>query len=445
MRNKSLGLVGVCAAWLCAPTVLAAGESSLARLRFLQSLQAGVHDTNGALVAGTEVMSLVPHQGRLYAGTSLWKESDPAVPKACQVLALDSPKGPWRVDHTFTRNNLRLSSLKSVTFLADAQGRACAPVSVLLAAPDVMRGSVSVYSRNDATGEWVASALGTVTNYTTVRALGFFRNRVFAGTDTLGVIGGLYDPDAPGHIRWDTAPEFQTPAGERVMGFCVCDGVFYCATSRHIFRRADKGSPLWAEVYACLQEKSPCGIRGLSAVPKPGGEGSVLLFAALSKVRRLDPACGYKETVELDLPEFLTRQLGAKVTFALSAYNDFVPCAESETGETVWLFGFESAYAARAANALKAQKARLFFGKNARLAFAAEGRYCVRRVKGAEVRYEMGMVSHPDQPALVAVRAIAVSPFPEDRARAFYFGGFDCNDVPSHDTAWIYRGERCLP
>jgi hypothetical protein len=42
---------------------------------------------------------------------------------------------------------------------------------------------------------------------------------------------------------------------------------------------------------------------------------------------------------------------------------------------------------------------------------------------------------------LVSVRAIAASPFAEDRGRAFYFAGFDCNSIPSHNTAWIYRGE----
>ena len=52
---------------------------------------AGFRDANGKFVAGTEVMHLLPHKGRLHAGTSLWMESDPSVPKACQVLVLDSP------------------------------------------------------------------------------------------------------------------------------------------------------------------------------------------------------------------------------------------------------------------------------------------------------------------------------------------------------------------
>jgi hypothetical protein len=36
------------------------------------------------------------------------------------------------------------------------------------------------------------------------------------------------------------------------------------------------------------------------------------------------------------------------------------------------------------------------------------------------------------------VRAIAASPFPEEKG-VYYAGGYDCNEVPAHDTAWIAR------
>ena len=54
----------------------------------------------------------------------------------------------------------------------------------------------------------------------------------------------------------------------------------------------------------------------------------------------------------------------------------------------------------------------------------------IMRILGAE----------PREPQLVATRTIAVSPFPEDQGKALYFGGYDCNGVPSHNTAWIYKG-----
>ena len=445
---KSNVLPVCAAAFLTAAGAHGADESPLAHLGFQPSMQAGFRDAKGKLVTGTEVMHLLPHKERLYAGTSLWMEKDPSVPKACQVLVLDSPKGQWRVDRQFTSNNVRLGSLKAVTFSTDAKGKPIRAVSMLLAAPDVVRGQVKVFSRDDETGDWAPSVLGAVTRYTSTRSLGLHRDRatgtdrVFAGTDQLGVIGGVYDPACPGRIRWEDAPEFQTPSGERVMGFCDCNGTFYCATSRHIFQRTDGSKPSWKDIYYCPKETSPCGIRGLSAVPNPSGAGQALLFAALSKVRRLDPSDGFKETIELDMPVFLTRELGVKVGFALAAYNEFMPYTMPGTGEAVWLFGFESSYPPPVVEAKPPPKLRLFVREGYRWYFAAQARYCIRHAKGLSIRYELAEVTDPRQPTLVSVRAIAVSPFLEDQGQAFYFGGFDCNSVASHNTAWIYRAER---
>jgi len=422
-----------------APGANPAEDSPLIRLSFQPSMQAGSRDPNGQLICGTEVMHLVPHLGLLYAGTALWMEKDPATPKACQILVLDSAQGQWRVEHQFSTNNLRWGCLKEITFPA-------AQVTLLLAAPDVRRGPVEVYCRNDDTGEWTASIVGTVTGYTQTRSLGLHRDsvtgaeRLFAGVDKLGVRSGVYEAAAPGRIRWENAPEFQTPAGERVMAFCTCNGKFYCASSRHIYERTDGTAPVWKEIYFCPEETSPSGIRGLSAVPNPAGAGEVLLFAALSKVRRLDPTDDFKETIELDLPDFLTRQLGVKVTYALAAYNEFLPYT-LPTGETVWLFGFECCYPAAVVNAHPRLQTRVQIKEQPRrIYFAGEARYGVRHARGAEVRYEVAEVIDPRQPTLVSVRAIAVSPFAENRGQAFYFGGYDCNAVPSHNTAWIYRG-----
>ncbi|MCX7886924.1 MAG: hypothetical protein N3B01_06690, partial [Verrucomicrobiae bacterium] len=320
--------------------------SPLARLVFQPSLQAGVRDPSGKLIAGTEIMHLVPHKGRLYASTSLWMEKDTSIPKACQVLVLDSPQGQWRVELQFTTNNLRFGSLRQVTFTTDDRGRTLGPVSLLLAAPDVRSGPVEIFCRDDTTGEWSASVLGTVGSAATTRSIGQHRDRVtgidrvFAGNRPLGVISGVYDAAAPGRIRWDKSAELQVPAGERVMGFCVCNGILYCATTRHIYQRTDGPAPKWKEVYFCKEEIPAVGIRGLTAVPNPAGKGEVLWFVALRKVRRLDPASGFRETVEQDMPAFLTEKLGVKVSGALCAYNELMPYVMPGTGETVWLFGF---------------------------------------------------------------------------------------------------------
>ncbi|MCX6898273.1 MAG: hypothetical protein NT105_06190 [Verrucomicrobia bacterium] len=444
--SQLLSLV-LLAALMVAAVSFAADVSPLAQLSFQPSMQAGFRDTNGNYVAGTEIMHLVPYKGRLYAGNSLWMEKEPAISKACQVLVLDSPKGQWRVERQFTRNSTRLATLKTITVSTDGKGNRISPVTMLLAAPDFARGLVKIFRRDDGSGQWIPSVLGSVTNHTSTRSIGVHRDkvtgvdRILAGTDTLGVVGGVYDASAAGGIRWETSPEFRTPPGERVMGFCDCNRKAYCATSRHIFERSDGTAVSWREVYFCPKETSPVGIRGLTAVPNPTGNGEVLLFAARSKVRRLDPTAEFKETVELDMPAFLTQKWGIKVGFALAAYNEFMPYTAPETGETVWLFGFESSYPPSVVETKPPPKLRLLVREGYRWYFAAEARYFIRRANKGSIRYELAEVTDVRQPTLVAVRAIAVSPFAGDQGRAFYFGGFDCNSIASHNTAWIYRAE----
>ena len=62
--------------------------SSSAQLSYQPSLHAGTSDADGKPVLGTEIMHLVPHQGRLYAGNSLWMENDPQVRWAAVALRI---------------------------------------------------------------------------------------------------------------------------------------------------------------------------------------------------------------------------------------------------------------------------------------------------------------------------------------------------------------------
>ncbi len=47
--------------------------------------------------------------------------------------------------------------------------------------------------------------------------------------------------------------------------------------------------------------------------------------------------------------------------------------------------------------------------------FAGNARCCVRQAHGAEIHYELVEINDLRQPLLVSTRAIAVSPFPEDK------------------------------
>jgi len=414
------------------------------RLSYRADWQAGQLDINQQLMSGTEIMQIIPYKGRLYASTSLWMENGAAVSRNCQVLVLDAPDGQWRLHHQFA-SNLRLAAMAAVTFTTDGQGNKITPVTMLLAAPDAYAGDLQIFSLDDATDKWVPMSLGRVFTYSSTRAIGFYHDpvagvdMVFAGTSTLGVISGVYDAAAPGRIAWQKTAEMYAPTGERVMSFASCDGVFYCATSRGIFKRINKAYPQWQQVYSCPNETSASGIRGLTAVPNPAGQGEVLLFSALSIIRRLDPADNYRETIELDMKSYLSKKLGVGVSYVLAAYNEFLPYELPGTGEKVWLFGFENGYPASTVQ--QNPHLRLFTREETKWYFAAEGRYFVRRATPDGVVYDLHEIVDTSLPTLVGVRAIAVSPFPADKGQALYFGGFDCNSQPSHNTGWIYRAE----
>ena len=466
-------LIGpVSLAWLFVACILLAGSSSAATeadipapISYQLSWHAGEKDINGKVMCGIELMRILPFKGKLYAANSLWTESDPSIPKACQLLVLDSPDAKWKLFHQFTARNLRLTCLQDVTFMTDGAGNKIKPVEMLLAAPDqIVAGAIQVYSLDDNTDTLAPMTVGTTNDkYADTRAIGWHHDsvtgidHVFAGNTALGIYRGVYDPKATGRILWQ-ASEYTvnagaySPDGERVMGFANCNGILYAATSKHILKRTDGASPTWASVKEYPNEISASGIRGLAAVPNPTGRGQVLLYNCRGNdkqtcVRRLDPANGYAETVELNINADMGKRLGARIPYVLSAYNDFLNCTLPGTRENVWMFGLEMSFTPSAVQqhpewrVFKAE-GKYRPGMSSRdMYYAAEGRYYVRHTSASgEIRYEQKEISDPALPTLVSVRTIAVSPFPADQGKVLYFGGYDANYQPSHNTAWIYRG-----
>ena len=417
---------------------------SLTQLSFRPSWHAGETDINGKPTYATEIMRVLPHNGKLFASTSMWMENDSSIAKACQLLVLDGANEKWKVFHQFTTRNLRLVSLQTVPFTTDAQGRKIVPVEMLLTAPDTVGvGGVQVFSLNDKTNELEPMSLGlSASSYASTRAIGWHHDSktgvdlVFAGNDVLGLFSGGYDPSIPGRIKWQSSPELVIPAGERAMGFAVCNNDLYCATSNHIYKRSDGASPSWLQVYYDSKETNAVGIRGLTAVQNPSGKGEVLLFRSSNIIRHIDPANNNRETVELDVDHYLSNLWNTTITFNICAYNDFLPYTIPGTGEMVHLFGFEAEYSASAV--VNNPQLRVF--KTPGGNFVAEGRYLIRHVTDQGLSFEVGEVKDGSLPTLESVRTIAVSPFPGDNGQVFYFGGFDCNSQPSHNTGWIYRG-----
>jgi hypothetical protein len=407
------------------------------------SWHSGTYDTSGNFMGATEVMQLVPYKGMLFAGTSCWDDvpgKDPVV--GAQVLRLDGPHDSWQVDADFTEllpdgkpRYIRVGAMSAVTFTHDGDGNPLPePVSMLLAAPSDQLGVDVVYSRNDDTGTWTPMVLAKNPIPGGIRAIGFYQDsvtgvdRVFAGSAAAGLFTGVYDPKAPGRIRWEADPEVDPR--NRFMAFTVADGAFYTVVQPAMYRRTDGPKPSWDAVYTYPPPPLwASGLRGLTTIANPTGDNEALLAGKeglVSVMDRFDPDTGYQPVVELYVQSFLRQQWGSGFgllnNYLVVGYNDIPQYTDPRTGENVNLVTM----LAQSPNPDQANSAWFL-------------------VRHANAQYDLHEVpplptpNNPD-PSLRATRSIVVSPFPEDRGKVFYLSGYDVSEMPSHNTGWIYRG-----
>lgn len=281
-----------------------------------------------------------------------------------------------------------------------------------------------------------------------VRAFGTHRDRgtgtdtVFAG-DTRGIFAGVYDPAVTGGVRWGASPELPLTsdmasgpglAGRlRISSFAEAGGRLFVAIGQQVWVRQDGASPQWRLHYTNpMSFYSQTGLRGLTAVTEPGGH-QVLLAAVegrRSRIVRIDPDTGADAT-DLDVAGLLDRAWSTKVSYVIGAYND-MPRLPGPGGEAL-LIGLEAFIPPPAPRPPGHTVLDVNHGLEG-------GAWFLLRQPGG--RYELHEV-RPDgalaNKTLVAVRVAWASPFPNE-AGVVYLGGYDANDVPAHDTAWIARG-----
>ena len=344
--------------------------------QFEASFTPGSRDAAGRFMGGTEMRVLAAHAGTLYAGNGYWEDRPgPEGSQGAQILALDRAGGRWRIDHAFDERlpdgrarNLAVSVLGEVAFTTDGAGEPLAePVSLLIAATWDLTGQARVFTRDDAAGAWTAATLIDENwvrgdgGLPQVRSFGSHRDRVtgvdyvFVGQDPHGVFRGAYDPGVPGRIRWAHTPEldisnistaaFPGLAGRlRITSFAECNGRLYAAVGQQIYERVDGAQPHWRLIYSNPRPgRSETGLRGLRAVPDPGGEGQDLIAAvegSASRIVRVDPRDG-AEVTELDLQDFLGRAWGMRVGYVIAAYNDMATLRDSTRGDAL-LIGLEA-------------------------------------------------------------------------------------------------------
>ena len=201
-----------------------------------QSYNAGYKDTNSAYAGGSEIMHIVSHKGKLYASNGFWVDAHWVIPpdgqkQSAQVLRLDSLEGKWQVDLDMGQSNnrglayMKGNILKSVTFTRDASGNPLPnPENLLVMAAGAnfeRGGAVSTWTRDDKKNAWVhtlvrhGSSVGGIR--WVPRDMEVYQDkktgieRIFLSLGNPGIVSGVYDPTAPGKIRWSQHMEFPFP------------------------------------------------------------------------------------------------------------------------------------------------------------------------------------------------------------------------------------------
>jgi arylsulfatase A-like enzyme len=431
-------------------------------LAFQSSWTPGTRDTNGVLMGGTETLSLVAHQGRLFAGVGA-RQDEPYPPidalpplwTGAQILVKESAEGLWKVDASFA-DHLQVEVLKEIEVTTLGNGSPLkTPAKLLLAGlrdlGDTGSRLASARTRDDSTGKWIHSQVTRAATPAATMSFGSHVDRVsgvhyiFAGLSNGEIFRGTLDPQADGGIQWAAVPELSGVGA--ITEFAEANGFLYAACGLRqaspngsvtggLYVRRDNSSS-WQVVYrwpgptalpsAAEEDRL---VRGLTTVRDPhGAEYQSLLFARSwsGLIERVDPTNQHAATVELDVRDFFARRWGSEAIRQARVqvgYNSFTLTTNPVTAEPIHLIGvwIEDP-------SLQAGHRGSHF-----LIRHLDGTYA-----GADIPY-LGATTPSDRD-LRGNRCIAVSPFPADAGQRWYFGGYDAASDLAHDTAWILRGE----
>lgn len=426
----------------------------------------GYRDPNGAFAGGSEVMHLTTHNGKVYAANGYWEDNhwlvhDGRYKQSAQVLRLDSRDGIWTVDLDMGETMplgihiMKGNILKEISFTMDGAGNVLdSPVDLLFAAAGNIRTQISAWVLDDESGEWmqeiVASGESIKDMRYVPRDVEVFtdkvtdQERVFLLLGNYGVLSGVYDPTLPTKIRWDDEKEFPASGGHidvRALGMAEANGKLYFSGGVSLYVRTDGEQPSWSEVInledLLKEEKAPLnvemgGIRGLSAIDDPNGDGESLIFMwaptqrSLGVIKRIDFDADGAHTIrdETVVADLVPTILGDHIDVwkVLGAYNNFHEVIDPQSGELVHVFGFQTVFEGN--DSLLGQ-GRYYKG----------GPYVIRK---QDQSYHIGVINglwaegkaHPLGP-----RSFVLSPFGDN---SIYMAGYDSNFVESTGKAWIF-------
>lgn len=461
---SSLVLLTVTACVLSGASILASGQTPAQQpALWVQSYDAGYVDANGAYAGGSEIMHLAAHRGKLFAANGYWMDGRWAIPpdgqkQSAQVLRLDSTDGGWEVDLDMGRTNefgleyMKGNILKSVTFTRDEHGKPLPePRSLLVMAAGARfdrGGAVSAWVRNDDDGTWHhtlvrhGSAVGGVR--WVPRDMQVYRDKV-TGIERLflllgnpGVITAVYDPKLPSEIRWARNTEFpfltRGAFRTRPLGMIQANGSLFFSVDDAIYRRIDGPRPAWDEVINLGDDidTDVGGVRGLTAVPNPNGDGESLLFVwapggrSTSQVMRLDPdgKGGYTRHDEVAILDLMSKRVDVRVSYTLAAHNMMYPVKHAATGKTVHIIGFQGNIHGK--DQLRWKGSALYGG----------AMYAIRHSDASYTLHEVNKAFRPGKTPLVSPRAFCLSPFGDSH---LFIAGHDASNRISDDMAWVMK------
>jgi len=423
---------------------------------WVRSYAAGKEDIHGEFLGGSEVHHIVGHKGKLYAATGYWMDENNTYYSGgkrnqwAQVLVKDSREAPWREDYDTgdDRGVLRPEVLKSITF-----ERPNPDVNLLVLATyrtDRDKYYVDIMVRNDATGQWIKTTphVGPKTSDShdvSVRAMRVYTDRVtkeeriFLTIGSKGVLSGVYDPRAPGWIRW--YPLHPVPFSNRALSICEANNSLVIGAADAVWRRKDGPSPTYSIVHDLRdlvdRPVNPAigGIRGMTTIDNPSGPGQSLLFSwtnagatgARGSIYRLDPdgKGGYTRHEDVRLAPVVHKEMNVHPTFFLGAYSYVLPVRNPVTRKTQHLIGLY----------VQMQHGKHPYPTWNKIYMG--GLFAIRDSNGQYRINEVNGRHSGNGTPLTAVRAIEPSPFPNDTD--VYFGGHDCAGHMSTDFAWIYK------
>ena len=398
---------------------------------------------------------------------------------------------------------LATSVLAKVSFSSDKTGAPVTTTLLVAATWDNRSPSpINVYAKNNADGLWYETTLATVTGtYGQVRGFGSHVDAVtkqslaFAGAIPTGIHTGLLSDKrgaTKNPIEWRIGAEnvefkgsdYTGPAcslsttadgsPNRVTSFAeAANGKLYAATCFQVLKRQDGDQagcnrqqvfinracqPRWKVVWTDRDVgTSETGVRGLTATTYLGKP--VLLAAeegVTMRIIKIDPATG-TSSPELDAKITASNYWNMTATYGIAAYNN-MPQWLDLTGPLKRLIGIE-AVLAPSTTTPKPDRPIVLLNGGAK--YEGDAYYFTRNAADS---YQLIHIPRLTATGMVAVRAEAVSPFPEDcnpegKACAIYFAGFDANKsptqtlctaspctfpplvpFPTHNTGWIVKG-----